>query len=181
MLRKRKMKTRRIRENDTLDETSKSNQGQRREVVHISSWFDAYGNHQTGPDGPYERYYENGQLKVKCTYGRRYNGYGYVKVLVGPYEEYTKSGRLKKKGEYIDGQFITGKKLKELIKQRGFKEKVEQLVSKKKSDKPRQGLVALLDSLNEHPATPERKAAKEAAVKTYRKAHPKSSEREQFS
>ena len=53
-----------------------------------------------------------------------------------------------------------------------------QLVSKKKANKPRQGLVALLDSLNKQPATSERKAAKEAAVKTYRKSHPKSAERE---
>ena len=48
---------------------------------------------------------------------------------------------------------------------------------KKKSNKARQGLVALLDSLNKQPATPERKAAKETAVKAYRKAHPKSAER----
>ena len=49
---------------------------------------------------------------------------------------------------------------------------------KRKSNKARQGLVALLDSLNKQPTTPERKAAKEAAVRAYRSAHPKSAERE---
>ena len=56
--------------------------------------------------------------------------------------------------------------------------KVEQLIAKKKADIPHQGLVALLDALNKEPATQERKAAKEALVKTYRKEPPKAGERE---
>ena len=55
--------------------------------------------------------------------------------------------------------------------------KKRKLGNKKKADTPRQELVALLSSLNKQPATPERKATKETAVKAYRKKYPKAKER----
>lgn len=50
---------------------------------------------------------------------------------------------------------------------------VARSISLKKANKKRKGLVTLLDTLNKLPPTPERKAAKVAAVKTYRKTNPK--------
>jgi hypothetical protein len=50
---------------------------------------------------------------------------------------------------------------------------VARSISLKKANKNRKGLVTLLDALNKLPPTPERKAAKVAAVKTYRKTNPK--------
>ena len=50
---------------------------------------------------------------------------------------------------------------------------VDRSISLKKANKKRKGLVTLLDALNKLPPTPERKAAKVAAVKTYRKTNPK--------
>ena len=50
---------------------------------------------------------------------------------------------------------------------------VARSISLKKANKKRKGLVTLLDALNKLPPTPERKAAKVAAVKTYRKTNPK--------
>jgi len=49
------------------------------------------------PDGPYELYYENGQLLEKST-------------LVagkpdGPYESYYENGQLKQKGTYVAGEY----------------------------------------------------------------------------
>ena len=50
---------------------------------------------------------------------------------------------------------------------------VARSISLKKANRNRKGLVTLLDALNKLPPTPERKAAKVAAVKTYRKTNPK--------
>ena len=50
---------------------------------------------------------------------------------------------------------------------------VARSISLKKANIKRKGLVTLLDTLNKLPPTPERKAAKVAAVKTYRKTNPK--------
>ena len=48
------------------------------------------------PDGPYESYYDNGQLETKGTYK---DG-----ELDGPYEEYYDDGQLRFKGTYKDGE-----------------------------------------------------------------------------
>ena len=45
-------------------------------------------------EGQYERYYENGQLKIKKN--------GKDRKQCGPYEEYYENGQLKKKGTYKD-------------------------------------------------------------------------------
>jgi hypothetical protein len=50
---------------------------------------------------------------------------------------------------------------------------VARSISLKKANVKRKRLVTLLDTLNKLPPTPERKAAKVAAVKTYRKTNPK--------
>ena len=47
-------------------------------------------------DGPYETYYKNGQLWIKCTYKDGKKG--------GPYEEYYENGRLFEKCTYKDGK-----------------------------------------------------------------------------
>ena len=48
------------------------------------------------PDGPYETYYENGQLQAKSSYS---NG-----VLDGPQESYYENGELRVKGHYDMGE-----------------------------------------------------------------------------
>ena len=48
------------------------------------------------PDGPYESYYENGQLEEKGTYK---DG-----ELDGPFELYNDNGQLYEKGTYKDGE-----------------------------------------------------------------------------
>ncbi|MBR6412849.1 MAG: toxin-antitoxin system YwqK family antitoxin [Alphaproteobacteria bacterium] len=55
--------------------------------------FDKTGQRQ----GPYEEYYENGQLEIKCIYkdGK----------IDGPYEEYYENGQLCIKCTYRDGEF----------------------------------------------------------------------------
>ena len=47
-------------------------------------------------DGLYERYHENGQLRIKATYkdGK----------LNGPFEKYYENGQLEKKATYEDGK-----------------------------------------------------------------------------
>jgi hypothetical protein len=47
------------------------------------------------PDGPYERYYENGQLREKVTYAAGERD--------GPYERYGEDGQLYEKGIYDMG------------------------------------------------------------------------------
>jgi antitoxin component YwqK of YwqJK toxin-antitoxin module len=53
---------------------------------------DENGNKQ----GPYERYYENGQLRIKCTYKDGKED--------GPYELYHENGQLEEKCTYKDGE-----------------------------------------------------------------------------
>ena len=48
------------------------------------------------PDGPFETYYDNGQLMVKETYK---DG-----VQDGPYEDYHENGQLWLRGTYKDGE-----------------------------------------------------------------------------
>ncbi|GIT52710.1 MAG: hypothetical protein Ct9H300mP15_29230 [Gemmatimonadota bacterium] len=50
------------------------------------------------PDGPFETYYENGQLEEKGTYK---DG-----VQDGPFETYYENGQLWSKGTYKDGQIV---------------------------------------------------------------------------
>ena len=47
-------------------------------------------------DGPYETYYENGQLQQKGTYA--------AGELDGPYENYHDNGELEQKGTYVAGE-----------------------------------------------------------------------------
>ncbi len=78
---------------------------------------DENGNRQ----GPFESYYDNGQLRAKCTYkdgkfdgsyeeyhknGQLYKKCTYKngKIEDGPYEEYYKNGQLYKKCTYKDGE-----------------------------------------------------------------------------
>ena len=49
------------------------------------------------PDGPFETYYDNGQLMVKETYK---DG-----VQDGPYEDYHENGQLWSKGTFKDGEW----------------------------------------------------------------------------
>lgn len=120
-------------------------------------------------DGPFEEYYENGQLKEKCTYkdGRQdglceqYNKDGQLSakytyrsgILNGPYELYEKGGRLFQKGFYVDGKCVPD-----------WADKKE--------------LSDLNDKLAELNATMKptalRQAAKRDLVAEYRERHPKS-------
>ena len=55
------------------------------------------GTYQNGKwDGPFESYYQNGELRSKRTYK--------VQVLDGPYEMYHDNGQLKSKGTFKDGE-----------------------------------------------------------------------------
>ncbi|MEE2846789.1 MAG: hypothetical protein VX956_09955, partial [Gemmatimonadota bacterium] len=51
------------------------------------------------PDGPFETYYENGQLRVKTTYKYKDGEFD------GPYETYHDNGQLREKGTYKDGEY----------------------------------------------------------------------------
>ncbi len=48
------------------------------------------------PDGPYETYYENGQLLVKVTY--------VADEFDGPFETYDENGQLRAKGTFKDNE-----------------------------------------------------------------------------
>ena len=70
-------------------------------LVGGSLWFWSlvtYDPSPVGSDGPYESYYENGQLQEKGTFS---NG-----EPDGPWESYYENGQLHKKGSYSNGEQV---------------------------------------------------------------------------
>jgi antitoxin component YwqK of YwqJK toxin-antitoxin module len=59
--------------------------------------FSAVVTDEPPPDGPFETYYENGQIQWNVSY---FNG-----ELNGPFESYYENGQLQEKGSYRDGEY----------------------------------------------------------------------------
>jgi len=66
--------------------------------IEVKMITDLYDFNNSGYDGPYKSYYENGQLKEEGTYkdGRR----------DGPFKFYYDNGQLKQEGDWKDGELI---------------------------------------------------------------------------
>ena len=137
---------------------------------------DENGNKQ----GPYEEYWLNGRLKVKCTYkddkkDGPYEMYCYDGQLLikctfkddkkdGPYEAYWLNGRLKVKCTYKDGKELTGKEAEEYLQE-------WEIIHQPK--KARKGLNARLAQMDKQMApTQLRQAVKRAEVAKFRKSQP---------
>ena len=108
-------------------------------------------------EGPYEKYWRNGQVDIKCTYkdGKK----------DGPYEEYHRNGQLAEKGVYKMGKRLDGKEAEEYLKEWNEKHITAQ--------ESRKGLCARLAQMSKQmPPTQLRQSIKRAEVAKFRAKFP---------